>query len=82
MVAVGGKTEEERATNIMDQYPQILSQVGIWSLGQTSAAIAHAQAVVTGDTVTMHLSSALGVPTATIWGCRPSAGIGGLEIKP
>ena len=83
VVLVGGKTEEERATNIMDQYPQILSQVGIWSLGQTSAAIAHAQAVVTGDTVTMHLSSALGVPTATIWGCtRPSLGLAAWRSNP
>ena len=76
VVLVGGHAEQPRAEMLAEQHDHVLSRAGQWSLGESALAIKHADAVVSGDTVTMHLAAAVGTPLATVWGCtRPSLGL-------
>jgi len=82
-VLVGGEAEQARASNVVARHPEALSQVGAWTLGETAAALAGADAVVTGDTVTLHLAAAVGTPVAAVWGCtRPSLGLAAWRPNP
>lgn len=83
VVLVGGESERVRAEKLAAQHPHARAVAGDWDLGQTVHAISHARAVVTGDTVTMHLAAATGRATAAIWGCtRPSLGLSGWRPHP
>lgn len=83
VVLVGGHAEQRRAEELAEQHNHVLSHAGHWSLGQSALAIQHADAVVSGDTVTMHLSAATGTPLATVWGCtRPSLGLSAWRPNP
>ena len=76
VVLVGGEAERARAERFAAQHPHARAKAGDWDLAQTTHAISRAHAVVTGDTVTMHLAAATGRPTAAVWGCtRPSLGL-------
>jgi len=83
VVLVGGEAERARAEELAAQHPHARAVAGDWDLAQTSHAISRARAVVTGDTVTMHLAAATGRPTAAVWGCtRPSLGLSGWRPHP
>ena len=83
VVLVGGEAERARAEELAAQHPHARAVAGDWDLAQTTHAISHARAVVTGDTVTMHLAAASGRPTAAVWGCtRPSLGLAGWRPHP
>lgn len=83
VVLVGGEAEKARASTVVARHPQVKSQVGSWDLGQTAFAIAQSRAVVTGDTVTLHLAAASGTPCAAVWGCtRPSLGLAAWRPNP
>ena len=76
VVLVGGEAERARAEALASPHAHVTSAAGRWNLAQTTHAISLAKAVVTGDTVTMHLAAATGRPTAAVWGCtRPSLGL-------
>lgn len=82
-VLVGGEAEEARASNVLARHHEAVSHVGAWTLGETAAALAGADAVVTGDTVTLHLAAAVGTPVAAVWGCtRPSLGLAAWRPNP
>ena len=82
-VLVGGEAEQARASNVVARHPEAVSHVGTWTLGETAAALADAEAVVTGDTVTLHLAAAVGTPVAAVWGCtRPSLGLAAWRPNP
>jgi heptosyltransferase-2 len=82
-VLVGGEAEQARASNVVARHPEAVSHVGTWTLGETAAALAGADAVVTGDTVTLHLAAAVGTPVAAVWGCtRPSLGLAAWRPNP
>ena len=83
VVLVGGEVERARAEQLAAQHPHARAVAGDWDLAQTTHAISHARAVVTGDTVTMHLAAATGRPTAAVWGCtRPSLGLSSWRPHP
>ena len=83
VVLVGGEAERARAEELAAQHPHARAVAGDWDLAQTTHTISHARAVVTGDTVTMHLAAASGRPTAAVWGCtRPSLGLAGWRPHP
>jgi ADP-heptose:LPS heptosyltransferase len=83
VVLVGGEAERARAEQLAAKHPHVTSAAGQWNLAQTANAISMAQAVVTGDTVTMHLAAATGRPMAAVWGCtRPSLGLAGWRAHP
>ncbi len=83
VVLVGGEAERARAEQLAAQHPHARAVAGDWDLAQTTHAISHARAVVTGDTVTMHLAAATGRPTAAVWGCtRPSLGLSSWRPHP
>jgi len=83
VVLVGGEAERARAEQIAAQHPHARAVAGDWDLAKTTHAISHARAVVTGDTVTMHLAAATGRPTAAVWGCtHPSLGLAGWRPHP
>ena len=83
VLLVGGKTEQPRADVLAEQHTNVHARAGQWSLGQSALAIEHADAVVSGDTVTMHLAAALGTPLASVWGCtRPSLGLSAWRPHP
>lgn len=83
VVIVGGEAEEARASTVVARHPEVASHVGAWTLGETAAAFTGAEAVVTGDTVTLHLAAAVGTPVAAVWGCtRPSLGLAAWRPNP
>lgn len=83
VVLVGGEAERARAEQLAARHPHARAVAGDWDLAQTTHAISHARAVVTGDTVTMHLAAATGRPTVAVWGCtRPSLGLSGWRAHP
>lgn len=83
VLLVGGKTEQPRADVLAEQHTNVHARAGQWSLGQSALAIEHADAVVSGDTVTMHLAAALGTPLVSVWGCtRPSLGLSAWRPHP
>ena len=83
VLLVGGDAERARAEQLATQHPHVRAVAGDWDLAQTTHAISLARAVVTGDTVTMHLAAATGRPMAAVWGCtRPSLGLAGWHPHP
>lgn len=83
VLLVGGDAERTRAEQLATQHPHARAVAGDWDLAQTTHAISRARAVVTGDTVTMHLAAATGRPMAAVWGCtRPSLGLTGWRPHP
>lgn len=83
VVLVGGEAERTRAEQLASQHPHARAVAGDWNLAQTTHAISRARAVVTGDTVTMHVAAATGRPAAAVWGCtRPSLGLAGWRTHP
>jgi heptosyltransferase-2 len=83
VVLVGGEAERARAEDFATQHPHARAVAGDWDLAQTTYAISCARAVVTGDTLTMHLAAASGRPAAAVWGCtRPSLGLSGWRPHP
>ena len=80
---VGGNDEKGRAEHFAAEYSHVYSYAGIWNLSQTAGAISQAHAIVTGDSVTMHIGAATGSPLAAIWGCtRPSLGLDAWRAHP
>jgi ADP-heptose:LPS heptosyltransferase len=76
VVIYGGPAEAERAEAIQADHPGVQLLAGEVDLQTTTAALAVAKALVTGDTATMHLGAGLGVPVGSVWGCtRPSLGL-------
>lgn len=76
IVLVGGPDAKARSHRLQQQHPEVIDHVGAWTLAQTTRSIADADAVISGDTVTMHLASAVGTPLGTVWGCtRPALGL-------
>lgn len=76
VVIYGGPTEADRAKAIKANHPGVQLLAGEVDLQTTTAALALAKALVTGDTATMHLGAGLGVPVGSVWGCtRPSLGL-------
>jgi len=83
VVLVGGEAEKARANEWVARHPEAVARAGAWTLGETAAALAGAEAVVTGDTVTLHLAAAVGTPVAAVWGCtRPSLGLAAWRPNP
>ncbi|MDA0729107.1 MAG: glycosyltransferase family 9 protein [Bacteroidetes bacterium] len=76
IVLVGGSDAKPRSQRLQQKHPEVMDNVGAWNLAQTTRSISDADAVVSGDTVTMHLASAVGTPLGTVWGCtRPALGL-------
>ena len=76
VVIYGGTAEADRAAAIRANHPGVRLIAGEVDLQTTTAALAVAKALVTGDTATMHLGAGLGVPVGSVWGCtRPSLGL-------
>ena len=76
VVVYGGPTEAPRAAAIQANHPEVNVIAGDIDLQATTAALATAKALVTGDTATMHLGAGLGVPVGSVWGCtQPSLGL-------
>ena len=83
VVLVGGHPEQTRAEMLAEQHDHVVSRAGQWTLAESALAIQHADAVVSGDTVTMHLAAAVGTPLASVWGCtRPSLGLSAWRPHP
>ena len=83
VVLVGGHAEQPRAELLAERHNHVISCAGQWSLGESALAIQHADVVVSGDTVTMHLAAAVGTPLASVWGCtRPSLGLSAWRPHP
>ena len=57
-------------------YRNVIDGTGSWSLGQVAKCIQAAQALISGDTATMHLGAAVNTPTLSVWGCtKPGLGL-------
>ena len=76
VVLVGGSDVQPRCEALAARHQGVLNGAGNWTLTEVALAIREANALVSGDTATMHLGAALGVPTLAVWGCtRPSLGL-------
>ena len=83
VVLVGGQDAQPRAEQLAEQHSHVQSRAGQWTLRESALAIQQADAVLSGDTVTMHLAAAVGTPLATVWGCtRPSLGLSAWRPHP
>ncbi|MGB2424495.1 MAG: glycosyltransferase family 9 protein, partial [Flavobacteriales bacterium] len=78
-ILVGGEAERGRAEQFARAHAHVTSIAGgSTTLADTASTLRFADAVVTGDTVTMHLAAAVGTPVAAVWGCtRPTLGLEG-----
>jgi ADP-heptose:LPS heptosyltransferase len=70
-LVLGGPDDRERAEDLLAAAPGATVDGGLHELIDFAAIVAHLDAIVTGDTLAMHLAIALGVPTVAIFG--PSA---------
>lgn len=76
VVLVGGSDVQPRCEALAARHQSVLNGAGRWTLTEVALAIREANALVSGDTATMHLGAALGVPTLAVWGCtRPTLGL-------
>ena len=76
VVLVGGQDVVERATSWSTNDDNVINGTGLWSLGQVAKCIQTSQALISGDTATMHLGAAVNTPTLSVWGCtKPSLGL-------
>lgn len=76
LVLLGGSAERPRAKELAEGWPHAVDLTGACTLLETVGVFQRAAALVTGDTVTMHLGAATGRPMASIWGCtRPALGL-------
>ena len=83
VIMVGGADEQSRAEEFAKSHDHVQTRAGQWTLLESARAIAQAVAIVSGDTVTMHLAAATGTPVAAIWGCtRPSLGLAAWRPNP
>ena len=71
VVIYGGPAEADRAKAIQTNHPDVTLLAGEIDLQTTTAALAQAKALVTGDTATMHLGAGLGVPVGSV-GLHPT----------
>ena len=76
-ILAGGEAERSRAEEFARAHAHVTSLAGgSTTLADTASALRFADAVVTGDTVTMHIAAATGTPVAAVWGCtRPTLGL-------
>ena len=76
VVLVGGQDVVERAASWSTDDGNVIDGTGSWSLGQVAKCIQAAQALISGDTATMHLGAAVNTPTLSVWGCtKPGLGL-------
>ena len=83
LLLLGGSAERSRALGLAAEWPHAVNLAGDCTLSETVGVFQKAAAVVTGDTLTMHLGAAMGRPMASIWGCtRPTLGLGAWRPHP
>lgn len=76
VVLVGGQDVVERAASWSANDDNVIDGTGLWSLSQVAKCIEAAQALISGDTATMHLGAAVNTPTLSVWGCtKPGLGL-------
>ena len=76
VVLVGGHDVVERASSWSTNDDNVVDGTGLWSLAQVAKCIEAAQALISGDTATMHLGAAVNTPTLSVWGCtKPGLGL-------
>jgi len=68
MVVVGGPEDGTLANEIVSASPRARSAVGQLPLRASAALVARAAAVVTNDSLPLHLAQATGTPTVAIFG--------------
>ena len=77
VVVIGGPTERELAAEILAAQPAARSAVGAMPLRVSAALLARARALVTNDSLPLHLAQATGTPTVVIFGPTvPAFGFG------
>ncbi len=70
-IVLGGPDDRERAEAVMALAPETTVDGGLHEVLDFAAIVGMLDAVVTGDTMAMHIAIALGVPTVVLFG--PSA---------
>jgi len=86
-LVLGGADDRERAEAVLDAAPDTAVDAGLHEILDFAAVVGMLDALVTGDTLAMHIAIALGVPTVVLFG--PSApqeielfGAGGKVLSP
>ncbi len=67
-VALGGPDDRERMTRVVELSDGAALDGGIHSLLDFAAIVAHLDALVTGDTMALHIAVAVGVPVVALFG--------------
>lgn len=81
-VIVGGEDDAELARAIVAAAPRAIDATGHLSLLASAELIGRAAAIVTNDSAPLHLASAMGTPTVSIFGPTvPAFGFGPLAPK-
>lgn len=71
----GGKEEAEIALQWEQEFEQVHSAIGLFSLKEELDLIAHLDVILSMDSSGMHMASLMGVPVISIWGpTHPYAG--------
>ena len=70
-LVLGGASDRERAESVLDAAPDTAVDGGLHEVLDFAAVVGKLDALVTGDTLAMHIAIALGVPTVVLFG--PSA---------
>lgn len=68
MVLIGGKDVENVASELTNQFRNVINMVGNSSLNESAFLIKHAKLIYTGDTGMMHFAAALQKNIVVIWG--------------
>jgi len=68
MVLIGGKDVEDVASELTNQFSNVINMVGNSSLNESAFLIKHAELIYTGDTGMMHFAAALQKIIVVIWG--------------
>lgn len=75
MLFGGGKAEKQITETWSDEFPNVTSLVGKYSLAQELDIISHLDVMVSMDSSGMHMASLVGTPCISIWGAtHPFAG--------
>ena len=80
VVLVGGAAEAEKTAAILamfDDNPRVRSALTEKSIPEFVAVLAHMDALLCGDTLALHIATALGLPTVAVFGPTSLAEIPG-----
>lgn len=70
---IGGPDEIEASARVHRQTENVLNLVGQTKLRETAGLVTQAKIVIGGDTGVMHIASALGCPTVTVFCGKPES---------